>query len=257
MTQIPTGESPSTDADIPDPTTVVRTLRCLDGLFYSSIALAFMVFLPRTGIGGWVGLSMTLAIPVFAYSWFCLGIPVDLLGREQFKVSVSKLRIASLAFAGLAPAFIWWSRDVDHIYFLVNAVLCGVAGSATMFFVAEICYEICRALGTDRLGWEAKLTRLLVFWLHVIVIWCSGVVLVAGGCLIKGLSVHTVVLHLVGVSSENSVMGNIAVVSILRIGFAVAALSPISFFLSLVFRMRIILGNYLRLMRCEEKETAK
>ncbi len=223
----------------------VRLVRCLDGILISALIYLLALAFDSVAFDALGYLRMVFVLPILAFVWFVLGIPPELQPGGKWELVVRKMRVSAMAAAGLAPIFVWWYADMGNTYLLINAGLFALAGSCTLFFLARACRQICVTLGVKGLAWEAKLTANLIFWLHIVVAWCGTAFLVVIARSIDLLSTPDIVRSLMGygmATTRAAFLTNQAI----HLGWLFALLAPMFFFLTLTFRMRLVLMNYIR-----------
>ena len=148
---------------------LVRIIRALDGILFCLFALAFLALWPTAGRDLLGQHDMICVLPVFVLAWCALGIPGEFEGLPPWPGQVRRLRASVLCSAGLSPFLVWWLRRTGDNYLLTNALLDLLAGACALFFLVVIGEQLCRFLGLSGLGWEARFTKGLVFWLMIVV----------------------------------------------------------------------------------------
>ncbi len=234
---------------------MLKTVRALDGILYSVIALVIMMLHPSLGRDLLDNLDILCVLPVFALAGFCCCVPAmpppglepspgppdrPSLGGGGWEASVLKLRISALVFAGLSPFAIWWLRRPADNYLLINFVLCLLGSVGCFFFLSLLSRALCRFAGHATLEWEAKLTKNLVFWLLLVVV-MGGILVILGLTVLFFASSPgenlAYVLGLPGFQHGPETFLPRPVVYAVRLGI----LAPVVFFASLILRVRFIL----------------
>ncbi len=224
---------------------MIRTIRALDGILYSLLALLALLLHPTVGRDPLGGIDLFCAIPAFTLAWFCLGLPAAMLAESKWQHGVHRLRLSALAFAGLAPFAVWWLRRPASNYLVVNFLLCALAGACVAFFLTVVCGQLSRELGRSHLAWESRLARGIVFW-GLIVVGFGGITLVLLISLIffKDHTPGRSLASFLGLAGRLR-LGNQAHSRLPAIAAAFVAIAPVVFLVSLVVRLRFAVLAYL------------
>lgn len=126
---------------------ILRTVRCLDALFYAFIALGFFVFFESQSETVVTSRpSILLSVPVLAITLATLALPIC----QQWSGTVIKdlfmLKLLALITAGLSPFIAWHAHGSDSLYLVFVAGLALV----TAFYYMIVLLRVIEILPGDR-----------------------------------------------------------------------------------------------------------
>lgn len=141
-----------------------RLARALDGIAYCLLATTLIVFLPFAGRTPLGELGHLHIVPVLGICCATLRFP-DLPNRDGTENGlIWRLKAASLAALGLTPFISWWLRTLESPYFLIVGTAGLFAANWYLFELASFVRQVFVICGDDRLLFEAKLARGMIFY---------------------------------------------------------------------------------------------
>ncbi len=153
----------------PAATPPAQLIRALDGIAYSTVALAVVIAHPmlgRTPLGDLANLHL---LPLLALAVSTFAVPTELLpGSDKWRANVWRLRLAVTLTFGLAPFVSWWLRAPDNAYLIAAGALALFAGVWYLLELATMVHELCAHCHEPRLTLESRVARVLVLYFVLI-----------------------------------------------------------------------------------------
>lgn len=142
---------------------MLRTIRSLDGIAWSTLALLLVVLHPSASLDALGRFNLLYVAPLAAAALFASRMPVDLLADARWQQCVQRLRLSGAGMAALLPFAAWWSVSGGS-YLLLCALLGGYLAIAFYFQVISAVWLLARQAEAEELAGTAHGLRYLVLY---------------------------------------------------------------------------------------------
>jgi hypothetical protein len=158
---------------------LLRVLRCFDGICYSLLALVVLIcpqmaplwaqrYVHPIGVNILGQIDVLSVTPMLAIAWFCHRLPLAVDGVLDWHRPVIRVRLYSLACAGLFPLAVLWTTLPQNTYLGINTMLAGAAAIGLLCNLNRLVHGLAVRCKNDIMTAECVLTaHLLIYGLVV------------------------------------------------------------------------------------------